>query len=65
LRSDLHAKAALLIQHPRRHNKLITAGQSHLNLMLAKGRTTPHDHDRRAAMRMVWVVNRRRNMGSV
>ena len=44
--NDLHAAAALLIQHPLGNNKLITAGKSHLNLMRAKGRTSPHNRDR-------------------
>jgi len=61
---NLHAAAKLFIQHPLGNNKLIAARKSYLHL-LAKGRTSPHDRDPLATMRMMRIVNHRRNMGSL
>jgi hypothetical protein len=65
LRNDLHALAALFVEHPLGNNKLIAARKCHLHLMLAKRRTTPYERDRHTAVRMMWIVDRQRNMGSV
>jgi len=65
LHGDLHALATLFIEHPLPNNKLIAVRKCHLNLMLAEGPTSPNYSDRLSALRMMRIVNRRRNMGSV
>jgi len=65
LRNNLHALAALFVEHPLRNNKLIAVRKRYLHLMLAKGRTTPDERDRHTAVRMMPILDRRRNMGSV
>jgi hypothetical protein len=65
LQGNLHALATLFIEHPLRNDKLIAARKCYLNLMLAEGRTSSNDRDSHSAVRMMRIVNRRRNMGSV
>jgi len=65
LQGNLHAPATLFIEHPLRNHKLIAARKGYLHVMLAEGRTSSDNRDRRSAVRMVRIVNRRHNMGSV
>jgi len=57
----------LLIQHPRGNDELIAAGKKQLKLVtrLAGERNAPNQRHRLAKLRMMRIVNRQRNMGSV
>jgi hypothetical protein len=56
-----------LIEHPRGNNELISAGKKQLKLVtrLAEKRNAPNQRHRLAKLRMMRIVNRQRNMGSV
>jgi hypothetical protein len=56
-----------LIEHPRGNNELIAAGKKQLKLVtrLAEKRNAPNQRHRLAKLRMMRIVNRQRNMGSV
>jgi hypothetical protein len=64
---DRHPTAVLLIEHPLGNDELISAGKKQLNLVprLTGKRNSPNDRHRLAELRMVWIVNRQGNMGSL
>jgi hypothetical protein len=64
---DRHPTAVLLIEHPLGNHELISAGKKQLNLMarLAGKRNSPNDGHRLPKLRMMRIMNRQRNMGSV
>ena len=57
----------LFIEHPSGNDKLIAAGKKQLKLVprLAGKRNTPNQRHRLPKLRMMRIVNRKRNMGSV
>jgi hypothetical protein len=62
-----HSTAVLLIEHPLGNDELISAGKKQLNLVLrlTGKRNSPNDRHHLAELRMVWIVNRQGNMGSL
>ena len=64
---DRHPPAVLLIEHPLGNHELISAGKKQLNLMarLTGKRNSPNDGHRLPKLRMMRIMNRQRNMGSV
>jgi hypothetical protein len=57
----------LFIEHPCRNDELIATGKKQLKLVsrLAGKRNTPNQRYRPPTLRMMRIVNRQRNMGSV
>ena len=64
---DRHPTAVLLIEHPLGNDELISAGKKQLNLVprLTGKRNSPNDGHRLPKLRMMRIMNRQRNMGSV
>jgi hypothetical protein len=56
-----------LIEHPRGNDELIAAGKKQLKLVtrLAGKRNAPNQRHRLPKLRMMRILNRQRNMGSV
>jgi hypothetical protein len=57
----------LFIEHPCGNDKLIAAGKKQLKLVprLPGKRNAPNQRHRLAKLRMMRIVNRQRNMGSL
>jgi hypothetical protein len=64
---DIHATALLLIEHPCGNYELVAPGKKQLKLVprLAGKRNPPNQRHRLAKLRMMRIVNRQRNMGSL
>ena len=64
---DRHPTAVLLIEHPLGNDELSSAGKKQLNLVprLTGKRNSPNARHHLAELRMVWIVNRQGNMGSL
>ena len=64
---NLHAAATLFIEHPLRNHKLKAVRKLHLKLVsrLAGKRNAANQRHRLTKLRMMRIVNRQRNMGSV
>jgi hypothetical protein len=64
---DRHTLAVFFIKHPLGNHELISAGKKQLNLVprLTGKRNPPNDRHRLAKLRMMRIVNRQGNMGSV
>jgi hypothetical protein len=62
-----HPTAVFLIEHPCGNNKLIAVGKKQLKLVsrLAGKRNAPNQRHRLAELRVMRIVNRQKNMGSV
>ena len=67
LLDNLHATATLFIEHPLRNHKLKAARQLYLKLVsrLAGKRNASYQRHRLTKLRVMRIVNRQRNMGSV
>jgi hypothetical protein len=62
---DIHLAASFFIQHPVWNHELIAARKSYLNLMRPKRNGPAHHGYSLAIERVMRIVNRQRNMGSV
>ena len=67
LLENLHATATLFIKHPLRNHKLKAVRKLHLKLLsgLTGKRNAANQRYSLAKLRMMRIVNRQRNMGSV
>ena len=67
LLDNLHATATLFIEHPLRNHKLKAVRKLHLKLLssVAEKRNAANQRHRLTTLRVMRIVNRQRNMGSV